>query len=284
MKKTIVLGSLGMAGHIMVDVLRSSKKYQVLGVARRSDIFVDKILDVTDFPALESYLKEENPDFVINCVGALISHAEDNITSAILLNSYLPHFLVKVGESVGYKTIHISTDCVFSGKDGSYTENSFRDGDSNYARTKALGEINNDKDLTIRTSIIGPELKENGTGLFDFFLKQKDKVKGYKKILWSGVTALELAKAVKETLDSDVQGVCHLTNNTPISKHELLKLFKIHTGKEIEIEAVDGYESDKTLIDTRHGLTYKIQSYDLMIQEMVQNMKDNTERYPHYLS
>jgi len=282
MKKIIVLGSLGMAGHMVMLHLKEVGKYRLCGVARKEGALVDKVLDVSNFATLEDYLKKEQADVVINCVGALVSHADHNITSAILLNSYLPHFLSKVGETLNYKTIHISTDCVFSGKEGQYTEVSFRDGDTNYARTKALGELNNGRDLTLRTSIIGPELKKDGTGLFDFFLKVKGDIQGYKKTLWSGVTTLELAKSINAILNSNVSGIYHLTNNQPISKYNLLKLFLEYTGNPVVVEPIDGYASDKTLIDTRKEVDHIVPSYEVMISEMVDYMKAYAELYPHY--
>lgn len=282
MKKVVVIGALGMAGHIMVAHLGGSGEYEVLGIARSPGEFIDEILDVTDFPRLESYLEKIKPEYVINCVGALVSHATENISSAILLNSYLPHFLSQTGNKLHYKLIHISTDCVFSGKDGQYTETSFRDGDNNYARTKVLGEVINDKDLTIRTSIIGPELKLNGTGLFDFFLKQEGKVLGYTKSLWSGVTTLELAKAVEWAIESDISGLYHVTNGKPINKYDLLMLFKKYTKRNIQIEAVSGRATDKSLLDTRKKRGDKIPDYDVMVHDMVSFMKGNSELYAHY--
>jgi len=282
MKKVVVLGSLGMAGHMVMLHLKEIGEYRLCGVARQAGVFVDHVLDVSNFSALEEYLKNEKPDVVINCIGALVSHAEKHIASAILLNSYFPHFLSDLGVVCNYKTIHISTDCVFSGKDGQYTEASFRDGDTNYARTKALGELNNERDLTLRTSIIGPELKADGTGLFDFFLKAKGNIQGYNKTLWSGVTTLELAKSINVMLDSQVNGIYHLTNNQPISKYKLLKLFLKYTGNPVEVEEIEGYVSDKTLMNTRQEVEYIVPSYELMTSDMVSYMKAHAELYPHY--
>jgi len=284
MKKIVVLGSLGMAGHMMMAHLRCSNEYEVLGIARRTGKFVDEVLDVTDFSILESYLEREMPEYVINCVGALVSQSDESISSAILLNSYLPNFLAQIGDRLNFKLIHISTDCVFSGKHGHYTEVSFRDGDNNYARTKALGEVINDRDVTIRTSIIGPELKSNGTGLFDFFLKQQGVIQGYTKSLWSGVTTLELAKEVKYIIEHDICGLYHLTNGKPISKYDLLVLFNKYANKGVVIEAVDGYVTDKLLIDTRKELDDTVPDYEVMISEMFSFMKNHSDWYRHYSS
>ena len=125
---------------------------------------------------------------------------------------------------VGGMLIHISTDCVFSGNKGNYIETDYRDARDIYGLSKALGEIDNENDLTIRTSIIGPELKTNGEGLFHWFLSQKGNVYGYTDAIWGGVTTLEFAKAIDCAIEQRITGLINLTNKVPISKYELLKL------------------------------------------------------------
>jgi dTDP-4-dehydrorhamnose reductase len=281
-KKVLVLGAMGMAGHVMVHTLRKHSDFEVFGVARQEGSFVDKVLDVSNFPTLKSYILELKPDYIVNCVGVLVAQAQKNITTAVLLNSYLPHFLAELGDKEGFKLIHISTDCVFSGKTGAYLEDSFRDGDDNYARSKALGEVICDKHLTVRTSIVGPELKKNGTSLFDFFLKQQGVIQGYTKAIWSGVTTLTLAQAVMQAIKDDVMGLYHLTNGEPINKYELLLLFKKHTGRELEVQAVEGKHVNKSLVDTRGLLSDLVPSYDKMVENMLGFMRENKEFYSHY--
>jgi dTDP-4-dehydrorhamnose reductase len=279
MKKIIVLGSLGMAGHIMIEVLKNSKKYQVYGVARQAGKDVDIILDVTNFDTLEIYLNKIEPDYIINCIGALVSQSKNDLPSAILLNSYLPNFLSQLGDKLNYKLIHISTDCVFSGKDGQYIETSYRDGDDNYARTKALGEVVNNRDLTIRTSIIGPELKRDGTGLLDWFLKQNQPINGYTQAYWSGVTTLELAKATLSFLEQDIKGLYQLCPLEKISKYELLKLFSKTWNKEIEIVPFHDYTIDKSLLSTRKDFSYPRPQFEKMLQELKLWMEEHSEDY-----
>ncbi|MCG3055850.1 sugar nucleotide-binding protein, partial [Escherichia coli] len=124
------------------------------------------------------------------------------------------------------KLIHISTDCVFLGDKGNYTESDAPDGTSIYAQSKQLGEIISDKHLTVRTSIIGPELKTDGIGLFLWFMKQTGKIKGYKRALWNRVTTIELAKAIEVFIQQDVTGLYHLATEPKISKFDLLQLMK----------------------------------------------------------
>lgn len=282
MKKVVVLGALGMAGHIMSEYMDKTGDYEVFGIARQSGRYIDAVLDVTDFKALQEYLEKIGPDYVINCVGALVAHARDRTANAILLNSYLPHLLAGLGGRLDFKLIHISTDCVFSGKDGQYNENSFRDGDDNYARSKALGEVINDRDLTIRTSIIGPELKNDGTGLLDWFFKQSGEIKGYTKAYWSGVTTLELAKATHEMIRQNITGLYQLCPKDKISKYELLKLFALIWNKKIEIIPYEGYAVDKSLVCTRTEFSYPAPTYETMLLETKEWMDAHTGYYVHY--
>ena len=281
-KKVIILGSLGMAGHVMAEVLDTIGKYNIFGIARSAGKYVNHVMDVTNFEELKKYIEKTEPDYIVNCIGALVSQSQNDLPTAILLNSYLPNYLSKLGNQLNYKFIHISTDCVFSGKDGGYTETSFRDGDDNYARTKALGEIINEKDLTIRTSIIGPELKKNGTGLLDWVFKQKGLINGYTKAYWSGVTTLELAKATLELIEQEITGLYQLCPKDKISKFNLLKLFAIVWDRDIKIIPFDNYNVDKSLVCTRNDFNYPAPKFEKMLEEMKNWMKLNASDYTHY--
>ena len=282
MQKLVVLGCAGMAGHVLTEYMNSVGGYEVFGVARSKGEMVTHILDVSDFSQLENLLKNLNPDYVVNCVGLLVSQSADDICNAIQVNSYLPNFLSSLGKKLNFKLIHISTDCVFSGKTGAYRENSFRDGDDNYARTKALGEVVNKKDLTIRTSIIGPELKTNGTGLLDWFLKQTGVVNGYSSAYWSGVTTLELAKAIHEFLKQDITGLFQLCPTDKISKYNLLKSFSVVWGKGVQVNQDSSYSIDKSLVSTRTDFDYTVPDYETMLEEMRTWMYAHKEHYKHY--
>ncbi len=278
--KVLVLGVMGMAGHIMAEYLDSIGEYQVFGVARSDSRYVTKQIDVLDFVKVKHYLTEVKPDIVINCIGMLVQQAKADISNAILINSYLPHFLAEAGGEIGFKLVHISTDCVFSGKDGQYTEDVFRDGDDNYARTKALGEVINDKDLTIRTSIIGPELKGNGTGLFDWFFKQADEVKGYTQAYWSGITTLELAKATHGMIEQKITGLYQLAPKQKISKYDLLCLFSKIWKSKVAIKPFDKYIVDKSLVSTRTDFQYHELNYEPMLNELKHWIDSHSGYYP----
>lgn len=281
-KKVLVLGSTGMLGHQIYFYLKSYTDFIVYDISFRNKLSEStKIIDVKNSLALESYISELQPDYIVNCIGILITGSQDE-ENAIYLNAFLPHKLAAIANSLSAKLIHISTDCVFSGSKGQYLETDLRDGSGVYAQTKILGEVIDNINLTLRTSIVGPELKRNGEGLFHWFMNQNDSISGYTKSIWSGVTTLELAKAVNFSLREGITGLYHVTNNTSINKHDLLRLFQKHTQKEISINKLDGKRSDKSFIDTRGLLDYEIPSYDRMILDMVELIKNNKSLYSQY--
>ena len=223
-----------------------------------------------------------HPEIIINCVGILIKGSIEHPDNAILINAYFPHLLKRLSDEVGAKLIHISTDCVFSGKKGNYTEDDFRDADDVYGRSKALGEVINNKDLTIRTSIIGPELKNNGEGLFHWFMHQSGKVCGFRTAVWGGVTTLELAKAIDYALDSGITGLVHLSNGIGISKYDLLCMFKeIWQKQNVEITSCDANGVDKSIKKSLR-FDYEVPSYHYMLEEQAIWMKKYIDLYTSY--
>ena len=271
-----------MLGHQVVNYFLKFDDYDVIDIAFRSKLREKTIIsDVTNKTAFEKVIIELSPDFIVNCIGVLI-HGSSNVENAIYLNAYLPHQLKKISKNIGAKLIHISTDCVFSGDKGGYIETDTRDGKGIYSQTKKLGEIEDDTNLTLRTSIIGPELKDNGEGLFHWFMNQQGEISGFTKIIWSGVTTIELAKTVKWSIDNSITGLYHVTNNSSINKCELLKLFQKYTKKDIDIKSVDGKNVDKSFIDTRLLMNYKTLSYDQMISDMVSLIANNRSLYSQY--
>lgn len=279
----MILGSTGMLGHQVYYKLQEYGKFDITDVSFRNKLTPQSvILDLHNQQELETLIKKVQPDFIINCVGVLIKGANDNPANAIYLNSYLPHFLAKKCDETGAKLIHISTDCVFSGETGAYTEIDGKDGKDIYAKTKALGEVENSEHLTLRTSIIGPELKDNGEGLFHWFMNQEGETNGFTKAIWSGVTTTELAKVIATALEQNLEGLYHVTNGNPINKYDLLKIFKEVTGKQISINAVEGKSVDKSFLDTRKELKRDIPSYTMMVKDMVTFMKSHPELYKNY--
>lgn len=283
-KKILLLGANGMAGHVLTIYFRNlQQEYSTFVIARNDSIIKpDQLLDVTCFDELKKVIDTLKPNFIINAIGVLNQNAEKLPANAILINSYLPHFLELVTTDTAIKVIHISTDCVFSGKKGNYIESDIKDGKGYYGQSKALGELNNEKDITLRTSIIGPDINPNGIGLFHWFMKQQGSILGYTKSIWSGVTTLELAKAVHRSIEKHIAGIYHITNGEKINKNELLKLFNKYTNKNIDIIEVDGVFSDKSLIDTRKEFVYQVPSYEVMVNEMIEFIIHNKTIYSQY--
>jgi dTDP-4-dehydrorhamnose reductase len=281
--KLLVLGATGMAGHTISIYLKEAD-HDVTTFSRKAFPYCKNITgDITDFDLVNQIIQEGSYDAVINAIGVLNQDAENNRSKAVLLNSYLPHFLSDTTKNLTTRVIHLSTDCVFSGKVGSYSETSFKDGDTFYDRTKALGELENKKDLTFRNSIIGPDIKENGIGLLNWFMKQQGQIYGYTNAIWTGVTTLTLAKAIEHALTENLTGLYHLVNNETISKYELLKLFNKHLkNNEITILPSDKVNSDKSLINNRTDFSFLIPSYEDMVIEMKDWIKRHNELYPHY--
>ena len=284
MKKVLVLGSKGMAGHVVKAYLESLDEYQVFGMARNVEPNKNLInLDISETNKLEETIRNVSFDVVINCVGLLNKNAEDNPEKAIWINSYLPHFLSYLGGKYKFKLIHISTDCVFSGRKGSYKEDALKNGIGIYSQSKALGEINNSKDLTFRTSIIGPELNHNGIGLFHWFMNQKAEVFGFSEAYWSGVTTIELSKGINEAIQQELTGLYHFVNNKRISKYDILKTFNnVFRDRSIKILKNSNYKVDKSLVNTRSDLEYCFPCFEHMIIEMKEWMNLYKHLYGHY--
>lgn len=282
--KFLIFGSAGMAGNMICQYL-INKGYDVMGVSREKDQNIKTIqCDVRNINDVKAIIEDGTYDIVVNCIGILNQFAEDNHDEAVFLNSYFPHLLVELTKDKNTKCVFLSTDCVFSGKgQGAYTESDVPDEQSFYGRTKALGEVNDSKNLTIRTSIIGPDAKEKGIGLLNWFMKQDGVVRGYTNAIWTGITTLELAKIIEKASFENITGLVNMVHKEPISKYELLILFneKLKQNKLI-IEPFDDYYSNKSLVRTNKSFNYTVPHYEVMIEELAIWIKDNRNLYTHY--
>ncbi|KAA6474714.1 dTDP-4-dehydrorhamnose reductase family protein [Bacillus swezeyi] len=280
--RLLILGGNGMAGHVLKEYFSAKKQYEVFWTQRQSlpndlNCF---FLDATNTDELKKLLEKVKPDAVINATGILNDAARQRMLEAIHVNSILPHLLSEMSSIYHYDLIHISTDCVFSGSKGKYSETDVKDGSSVYAQTKSLGEVTDGKNLTIRTSIIGPELKD-GIGLFHWFMKQTEIIYGYKNVFWNGLTTLELAKAIEQLLTSKLSGLVHLTGNRSISKYELLHLLNKTFSRGITIIPDHRTRSDKSLVMTREDVPYQPAGYEQMIEELKQWINDRPHLYQY---
>jgi dTDP-4-dehydrorhamnose reductase len=276
-KKILVLGSTGMLGHVFYNALKQQTNYEVVDLVFRNKLNENSIIcDVTDKYKLAAVIKELNPDIIVNCIGVLIKGSTYNPANAIYINSFLPHYLVTLAVDCSARVIHVSTDCVFSGNKGEYLESDYRDANDVYGRSKALGELLGDNHLTIRTSIIGPEIKAAGEGLLHWFLKQEVSIMGYTEAFWGGVTTVELSKAIVAAIDQNITGLIHLTNGEAISKFEMLQMFKTTFNRNsLTIESSEGKKINKSLKSERKDFKYSVPSYAQMFTDMYNHMKDN---------
>lgn len=273
-----------MAGHI-ISLYLKEQGHDVTGFARSKSAFVPTIMgDASDVELLRGVIAAGKYDAVINAIGLLNQFAETNQADAAKLNGYLPHFLADVTEGTSTQVIHMSTDCVFSGKTGGYTEDSLPDGTTFYDRSKALGELNDSKNLTLRNSIVGPDIKASGIGLLNWFMQQPGpSVNGFTGAIWTGQTTLQLAKTMEAAAKQRAHGLVNAVPSTSITKYNLLKLFNHYLrGDELTINAIDGVTADKSLVRTNFELDYTIPDYDIMVEEMADWMKAHKELYPHY--
>lgn len=283
MKKIAVLGSTGMAGHLIsrylentgFDIYRISRSEQNSSHARG--------IDVTDIRQLSDYMNEIRPDVIVNCVGLLQKTCEARPDLAAYVNACFPHYLENQFKDNAVKVIHLSTDCVFSGQRGGYLVNDLPDGRTFYDRSKALGELNNEKDLTFRMSIIGPDIDPKGTGLFNWFMKQNGTIHGFSNVRWNGITTLELAKAIACAIEQNLCGLYQLVPEQEISKYHLLKLIQSVFHKDnVEILEDADVISNKTLINQRTDFKYHVNDYPLQLAQMKEWIGQNKCLYPEY--
>ncbi len=273
-----------MAGH-QISLYLQEQGHDVTGFALEKSKLLNKSIagDATDFSTLKDIIHEGKYDTVVNCIGILNQFAENNHALAALLNGYLPHFVASAANEVGAQVIHMSTDCVFSGTRGQYTEDDFPDGTTFYDRSKALGELNDDRNITLRNSIVGPDINEHGIGLLNWFMHQNGEINGYTKAMWTGQTTLQLAKTMEAAALERATGLYNTVPDSNISKYELLCLFnKYLRGNKLSIHPIDGVNADKSLKRTRFGFSYRIPDYEQMVAEAAQWIFAHKSLYPHY--
>lgn len=279
----LVLGSNGMAGHT-VSLFLKSKRHDVIGFARTTSSLVETIVgDVCDTNFLRRCITDGQYDAVVNCVGVLNAQAESNKASACFINALLPHLLAEYTAGTDTQVVQLSTDCVFSGKRGGYREDDLRDGESFYDRSKALGELEDGANITLRTSIVGPDVHAGGIGLLNWFMRQRDSVKGYTRAIWTGQTTLQLAKTIEYAVERRISGLYNIVPDQAISKYDLLVLFSryLRNGS-VRVDPVDSLVVDKSLLRTRRELDCEVPGYEAMIAELAVWMDRHTSLYPHY--
>ena len=261
--RVAVFGANGMAGSMVTAYLKSVG-HSVTEITRNELNISNK----EDINRLLYNLEERKVDFIINCVGLLVKASQERPDMAIHINASFPQYLAHKLSTSPMRIVHLSTDCVYDGKEGYYTEDVPHNEMNFYGRSKSLGEIDNNKDLTLRMSIIGPERKENGTGLFHWLVnKTGDLVGGYTNAHWNGITTLELARAIDIHIRNPINtGIYNLVPEFSISKYELLceinEIFELgKTIKPIESEK----KINKILVDTRKTFEYLVPEYNVQL-------------------
>ncbi|RJP75589.1 MAG: SDR family oxidoreductase [Desulfobacteraceae bacterium] len=265
MKKytVLILGVTGMLGHTLFNELSKNPELDVFGTARningiknvfQSD-FSKKIrsnVDAENFDSVNRAMASIQPDIVINCIGLIkqLPIANDPL-SAVTVNAQLPHRISLICKTAKARMIHISTDCVFDGMTGGYQESDPSTANDLYGKTKYLGEVDYPHCLTMRTSIIGHELKTR-LGLVDWFLSQKEDIKGFTKAIYTGFPTVEIADIISRWIipNPDLSGLYHVSS-APISKYDLLKIIAERYDKKIHIEPSDEFKCDRSLNSER---------------------------------
>ena len=258
MIRILVLGHRGMAGHMVYDYLSNKSEFEAISADELLGYQFDLLKHLNP---LEETLNANHIDYIINCIGLLKQRCNDYPINAIRINSLFPHQLVKIADEIGAQVIHLSTDCYMD--------------DDVYGRSKRAGEINYPSHLTIRTSIIGPELKRDGEGLFEWFMRQDRKINGYTNVIWDGITTLELAKFIHFYINTDekMYGIKNLRSTQKISKCDLLDLIKQLYKKTIKINRFNSIKEDKTAMND--FMEYTIPPYKQMIKELFEYSINN---------
>jgi len=258
----VVLGVNGMLGSTLFKYFKEKTNYKVIGILRnKSNLpnyykYYESIdlyeYNITEEKQLNDAIKRFNPDFIINCIGIVKQNIDStNPFISIKINSLFPHLLNNICKLMNCKLIHISTDCVFSGKTGFYSEKDNPDPIDLYGRSKLLGETLNDDALILRTSYIGEELTTN-RGLLSWFLSQNDVVTGFSNAIYSGLPTIEIARVINEYVlpNQELSGLFHLSSE-PIDKFNLLKFINKIYQKEIYIKKDISYKINRSLDSTK---------------------------------
>lgn len=270
-----------MLGNAVLRFFARDESHQVFGTLRSAsarrlfspelaDRFVIGI-DVENQDSLAAAFSGVRPDVVINCIGLIKQRAEaEDHLQALSINAMLPHRLARLCSLAGVRLVHISTDCVFSGRVGAYRETDEADAQDLYGRSKFLGEVDYPHAVTLRTSIIGHEL-QSAFGLLGWFLSQQGSVKGYTRAIFSGLPTGELARVISEHVlpRPELRGVYHVSAK-PIAKYELLKLFNKQYDKQLRIDPDDRLKIDRSLNSDRFQLAtgYVAADWPQLVAEM----------------
>jgi dTDP-4-dehydrorhamnose reductase len=282
--KILILGASGMLGHKLMLVL--TEKFDTIGTVRGNAMSYKDHPVLGGLPLLGEVQSENfdsvigafariRPDVVINCIGLIKQHpdARDPMQS-IAINAFFPHRVARLCQASGARLIHISTDCVFSGQKGNYSEDDIPDPIDLYGRSKLLGEVTDSKCLTIRTSMIGRELK-GGFGLIEWFIGQKSRsAHGFAGAIYTGFTTLALANIISDIIEEhpELHGLWHVSSD-PISKYDLLSIVNREFELGIKIEKDNEFQCNRSLnsVRFRKSTGFEPIAWDKMIHQMARD-------------
>lgn len=259
--RVLVLGASGMLGNAVFRLFAQSPSFLTMGSLRSTNLLRylakelhDRVIcgvDVENLDSLTGLFAKSRPDVVINCIGLVkqLAAADDPLV-VIPVNALLPHRLARLCEVAGARLVHISTDCVFSGVKGMYTEADVSDAKDLYGRSKYIGEVDYPHAITLRTSIIGHELS-GSQSLVGWFLAQQEGVRGFRRAIFSGLPTVELALVIRDYVipRPELHGLYHVSAKA-INKYELLRLVANVYGKSVEIHPDDQLVIDRSLDST----------------------------------
>ncbi len=284
--RILILGGTGMLGHKLwqhfsarfpdtFTTIRKNRAFYDACTLFKSDRVIDAV-DVNDFPGLTGIMDRIRPNIILNCVGITKRRDEaESAIPAITLNALFPHRLVEWGNKNSAKVVNFSTDCVFDGAQGDYTEESPTNAIDLYGKTKALGEIKGANALTLRSSFIGTELYAR-TELFEWFLSQTGTVKGFKNAIYSGLTTRELSRVIEKILvhHPDANGLYNISSD-PISKLDLLTLIKEKMNMKVEIVPDEAIRCNRSLDSTKfcNEFVYTPPTWEAMVEELSKDVK-----------
>ena len=288
MKKVLVLGATGMLGSACYKVLSDSSSLLTEGTSRTSDKLLRK-MDAGDLNQVRTLVSEIEPDYVVNCIGIIKPHISESdstsIRRAISINSDFPIFLADLASTTNFKVIQIATDCVYSGKKGSYTEIDQHDATDVYGKTKSLGEVPSENFLHLRASIIGPELGRSSS-LLEWFKNQPkgSQLNGFEDHIWNGVTTYQFAKLARGIIESEseLSGTRHIVPANRVSKFELLNIFAdVYDRDDIQINKITSSNFVDRTLETEYAELnreiWNISGYTSLptIEEMVREQAIN---------
>ncbi len=284
MKNILLLGTDTMLGHIIYLYFKNQAKYSIEDYYQNVNFSANgnKLL-LSSLNIIKEMISNLDNTIIINTLSVSIKESKENFDKAVYINSFFPNFISSIVKNTNNKFIHISTDCVFSGKLGDYSEYTITDSTDSYGSTKSYGEVHNGNDLTIRTSKIGPCLINQSEELFDWFIRQEGSVKGYKNALWNGVTTLELAKMIEKAIEKDLTGVYNIAPFSKISKYDLLSIINDVFNKSLIIEPTYDVIIDRSLKDTRNEIISDNRNYYEMFVELNNFILSHQEHYCHYI-